>query len=187
MGLPTEVILWGAMFEESLRLGRCWNEVYFVGEAFRLPFCERLQRVISLRFAGGASPSPTARPFIFLLKYCHLFLQNLGSVEQSNLHRITSVGSPLWSVRYRISFHQKKNPCLLLGRPTEETIARHLKMPKHFMWRALWPVLMVGSFCASKAQKPLSPGMPKGSQPLGAAFFPRVSLQKQRNPNKKSL
>ena len=133
---------------------------------------------MSLRFAGGASPSPTTKPFIFLLKYSHLFLQNLGSVEQSNFHRITSVRKPFWSVCYRVSFRGEKVPCLLLGRTAKERIARHRKTPRVLCGGRYDRLRWWEAFAPLKAQKPHPRGCPRGRNPLGLflsqAFFTEV-------------
>ena len=135
---------------------------------------------------GRSKPLPYERPFIFLLKYYHLFLQNLGSVEPQNLHRIPSVGSPLWSVWYRISFRQKKKPCLLVGRQGEQRKARHLKTSCVLCGGRYVRSRGREAFAPRKRKSPYPPGMPKGSQPLGAVSFPSF-LYRSKESLMKSL
>ena len=106
-----------------------------------------------------------------------------GSVEQSSLHRITSVGKPIRSVHLKNIFSPKERSLPLLGRQGEEPIARHRKTPRVLCGGRYVRCRGYEAFAPLKAQKPPPPGIPKGSQPLGAAFFPGVSLQKQRNPD----
>jgi hypothetical protein len=73
---------------------------------------------------------------------------------------------------------------MIAGRPTTETIARHRKNAARFMWRAFGKVRGYEAFAPLKAQKPHPPGIPKGSQPLGAVSFPGFLVRRQEIPIK---